>query len=84
MDRVYQSNASSTPTAVPSPGSHGFVQSDVPLPSFDPTDPGPFFFFWLTESYREVIVAAGLTPDPTNLGQFAQAVIILAQEAAGP
>lgn len=41
MDRVYQSNASNVTTPAPSPGSLGFVQSDVPLPSFMPTEWAP-------------------------------------------
>ena len=78
MDRVYQSNVSATPTPVPTPGSYGFVQSDVPLPTFDPTSPDPWFFFYVTESFLEVIVGAALTPDATNLHQLRDAVFILA------
>jgi hypothetical protein len=82
MDRVYQSDVSTTPTPVPFPGSAGFPQSAVSWAGFDPTTPGPYFYFYITESIRTVIVAAGLTPDPLNLHQFAQAVEILA--AGGP
>ena len=78
MDRVYQANASNVQTPAPVPGSSGFVQSEPPLPSFTPTTPGEFFYWWLTESIRVVIVAAGLTPDPQNLHQLADAVGILA------
>lgn len=84
MDRVYQSNASNVTTAAPSPGSYDFVQSDVPLPSFEPTEPGPYFYFYVTESFRAVIVAAGMTPDPTNLHQLADAVAHLAAIAVPP
>lgn len=82
MDRVYQSDVDATPTAPPFPGATGFPQSAVLWDTFDPTVPGPYFYFYVAESIRAVIVAAGLTPDPHNLRQFAQAVEILA--AGGP
>lgn len=78
MDRVYQSDAGPTLTPPPYPGSVGFTQSAVPWATFNPTVPGPYFYFYISESIRAVIVAAGLTPDPHNLHQFAQAVEILA------
>lgn len=82
MDRVYQSDVGATPTPMPFPGSTGFPQSAVAWADFDPTKPGPYFYFYCTESIRTVIVAAGLVPDPQNLRQFAQAIEILA--AGGP
>lgn len=84
MDRVYQANVSSVPTTPPEDGSYGFVQSDAPLPSFNPTEPGPFFFHYVTESFLEVITAAGLTPDASNLHQLFEAVQILAASAPPP
>lgn len=78
MDRVYQSNVGSAPTPVPVPGSFGFVQSDVPTPTLNPTAPDPHFFYYVTESFRTVIVNAGMTPDPTNLHQLRDAILILA------
>lgn len=78
MDRVYQANVSETPTPLPSPGSSGFVQGEVPLRYMNPTSPDAHFFFHVTESFRYVIVQAGLTPDPTNLHQLRDAVLILA------
>ncbi len=78
MDRVYQSDVSQTPPAAPFPGSAGFPQSAVEWANFDPTTVGPYFYHYVAESLRTVIVAAGLTPDPLNLQQFAQAIAILA------
>jgi hypothetical protein len=82
MDRVYQSDVGTTPTPAPFPGAAGFTQSAVAWADFNPTTPGPYFYFYVSESIRAVIVAAGLTPDPTNLQQFYQAIEILA--AGGP
>lgn len=79
MDRVYQSDVSQTPPAAPFPGVVGFTQSAVPWADFNPTKPSPHFYHFVSESIRTVIVAAGLTPDPLNLGQFAQAIEILAE-----
>lgn len=78
MDRVYQSDVSTTPPAAPFPGSAGFPQSAVDWANFTPTSAGPYFYYYVSESIRNVIVAAELTPDPLNLRQFAQAVEILA------
>lgn len=77
MDRAYQTNVSATQTPIPYPGSFGFVQGSTDLSQFNPTSPGAFWFFYVTESIRNVIVAAGLTPDPQNVNQFYQALIIL-------
>lgn len=82
MDRVYQSDVSQTPPAAPFPGSAGFPQSAVEWANFAPTELGAYGYHFIAESIRTVIVAAGLTPDPLNLRQFAQAIEILA--AGGP
>ncbi len=82
MDRVYQSDVSTTPPAEPFPGAVGFSQSAVAWASFTPTTAGPYYYHYITESLITVIEAAGLTPDPQNLHQFAQALEILA--AGGP
>jgi hypothetical protein len=82
MDRVYQSDVSATPPAVPFPGAVGFAQSAVDWANFTPTTVGAYYYHYITESLLTVIVAAGLTPDPSNLRQFAQALDILA--AGGP
>lgn len=77
MDRVYAENVSAIPPVVPYPGSYGFVQGSPELTQFAPTIPSAFWFYYVTESIRNVIVGAGLTPDPTNVNQFNQAVDII-------
>jgi len=79
MDRLYQSSVAAIAPPVPYPGIYGFVQGSPSLPQFGPTNPGAFWFYYVTESIRNVVVAAGLTPDPSNLHQFAQAIEILAE-----
>lgn len=87
MDRVYQSNVSDVPCPAPAPGANGFVQSDVPLTLQlidNPTSPGPFFYQYVTESFRAVIVAARMVPDALNLHQLRDAVIFLAAQGYAP
>ena len=78
MDRVYQADVSSVPPAAPFPGATGTAQGSPTLPNFTPTTPGPFWYFHVTESLRNVIIGAGLVPDPNNLTQFYAALRILA------
>lgn len=78
MDRVFQAGASSTPPEVPFPGATGSAQGSPTLPTFNPTTPGAFWYFHVTESIRNVVVGAGLVPDANNLRQFAQAIQFLA------
>lgn len=78
MDRLYLSSVATVPPPIPYPGNYGYAQGSSSLPQFAPTNPGAFWFYYVTESIRNVIIGAGLTPDPTNLNQFAQAVEILA------
>jgi len=81
MDRIFEANVSVVPPTAPSPGSLGWVQSDVPSPAFEPTEQGVWAFHYVTESFRNVIVGAGLTPDAMTLDQLAQAVLTLASSA---
>lgn len=78
MDRVFQSGTSSVPPAAPFPGSTGGAQGSASLPTFDPTSPGAFWFYHVTESIRYVITSAGLVPDAHALNQLAQAIQIIA------
>lgn len=80
MDRVFQAGTSSVPPAAPFPGSNGGAQGSALLPNFDPTTPGAFWFYHVTESIRNVIVGAGLVPDATVLNQLAQAIAIIANQ----
>lgn len=78
MDHVFFSGVAPVVTPIPYPGDIGFVQGNLNLTQFDPTNPGAFWYYWFTESIRNVIVAAGLMPDPLNRTQFYQAVEIIA------
>ena len=80
MDRQYQSSVGSLPPITPFPGIYGYTQGLASLPQFGPTNPGAFWFYYITESIRNVVVAAGLTPDPSNLSQFAQALELIANQ----
>lgn len=84
MDRIYDSNVSATPPNISYPGSYGFTQENSNLTNFDPTVPGAFWYHYVTESIRNVIVAAGLTPDGMNLTQFYQAVAIIVGSITQP
>lgn len=77
MDRVYSDNVSTIPPVIPFPGSYGFTQGSPELTQFAPTLPSAYWFYYVTESMRNVVVGAGLTPDPTNVNQFYQAVALI-------
>jgi hypothetical protein len=79
MDRAYQSSTSANAPAQPFPGSSGFAQGELALQGFIPTTPGEAWFDWATESIRNVVIGAGLTPSASALTQFRDAVIIIAQ-----
>jgi len=74
MDRVYQSSVSGTPPAAPSVPLLGYPRAGDPISGTKATRPGPWWFHMMTEELRNVIVAAGLTPDSGNLGQLAEAI----------
>ena len=78
MDRVYQFNVSLTPPATPTSFAIGFAQGDAAQPGYQLTVPGPWWFYMVTESIRNVIVTAGLVPDPTSTTQLFTAIKILA------
>ncbi len=84
MDHVYQSSVSTVSTPAPVPGSSGHVQSEPPLPSYTPTTPGPYWYWHKTESIRNVILAAGLVPDPQNLHQLRDAIALIANPPPPP
>lgn len=74
MDRVYQANVSAVPLGAPGAPTARFYQGDVAQPTYPLTLPQAWWFQYVTESIRNVIVSAGMTPDPKNLGQFALAL----------
>lgn len=72
MDRLFESNVSVSAPAMPSPGAAGFPQNGGAGSS--PTVPGAYWFHMTTESMRNVVVGAGLTPDAGDLTLFFQAI----------
>ena len=74
MDRAFSSGASGTPPSAPGSPSTGYATSGNPGTGTPATKPGAYWYHMVTEELRELIVAAGLTPDHTNTSQIAQAV----------
>lgn len=83
MDRVYSSGAVASPPAAPLSPSSGYPTSGNPLAAVPATVPGPYWFHQITEEIRNVLVAAGITPDHEDLSQLAAAVQALATNGAG-
>lgn len=74
MDRAFSSGASGTPPSAPVSPSTGYATSGNPGTATPATKPGAWWYHMVTEELRQLIVAAGLTPDYTNTSQVAQAV----------
>lgn len=73
MDRVYQSHAIETPpSTVASSGSYPTAGSKASGQLA--TVPGPYWFYSITEEIRNAIIAAGLTPDSSQVNQLAEAL----------
>lgn len=81
MDRhLDASGAASAPTApVNALGANVYPQGGMA-----PSEPGPWWFHMVAEEMRNLIVAAGLTPDRGDLDQLAQAVAELVAAAPNP
>ena len=73
MDHVWEANASSTPPSYPVG-----LQTGYPVETPTPTVIGNWWYHQVTEEIRNAVVAAGLTPDPTNLNQLTAAINQLA------
>ena len=76
MDRYLEVANSATPPSAP-PASSGYPTNGNPMTATPATEPGEWWFHMVTEEVRNVILAAALTPDHTNLGQLAAAIQIL-------
>lgn len=77
--RAYQSGAAGTPPPLPANPVSGYPQSASLTQR--PTNPGPFWFYGWGEEIRETIVGAGLTPDPRDNTQLAQAILLIGARA---
>lgn len=70
---AYQSGAVATAPAVPSTPSFG--KPTAGLPGVTPaTVPGPYWFYQQQKEMEAILLAAGLTPDQTNLSQLLTAL----------
>lgn len=74
MDSVYGSNVSGTAPAAPAVPLVGFPRAGNSLTGEKATRPGPYWFHMVTQELRNVITAAGLTPDAADLTQLLQAI----------
>ncbi len=80
MDRLFESDVSATPPALPSPGAAGFPQNGGV--SASPTVPGAYWFHMITESLRNVITGAGLSPDAADLTLLFQSIQVMVNGTA--
>lgn len=74
MDRTYESGAAGSPPSAPASASSGYPTAGNPQTATPSTKPGPWWYHMMTEELRAVIVAAGLTPDHTDVTQLSQAI----------
>lgn len=77
MDRAWLANAVATPPAAPTNPSIGYPVSGNPATGTQATKAGPYWAYMITEEMRNVILAAGLTPDHANLLQLRDAILAL-------
>lgn len=74
MDRAFASGAAGVPPSAPVAPSMGYSTKGNAGTGTPASKPGEWWYHMITEEQRAVIVAAGLTPDYTNVGQLAQAI----------
>lgn len=74
MDRTFESGAAGSPPSAPASPSSGYPTAGNPQTATPATKPGPWWYHMMTEELRAVIVAAGLTPDHTDVTQLSQAI----------
>lgn len=80
MDRSYAAHTSLAAPALPASPATGFPRGgDIGV---SPTQAGPYWFHMITESLRNVIVAADLAPDASDLTLLVQAIQAMAGSAA--
>jgi hypothetical protein len=84
MDRVYTSGASATPPSAPGSPSSGYPTAGNPSLGVQATRPGAWWYYMITEEIRNVLVAAGITPDHEDLTQLSDAIAALISAAAPP
>lgn len=75
MDQVWQANVSATPPDAPSTPLVGYPKAGA-----QPTEPGPWWYYAMTEEVRNVIVQGGLTPNGTSVNQLASAIVAIVKQ----
>lgn len=81
MDRMYAAYTALTAPPLPVSPETGFPRGgDIGV---SPTRAGPYWFHMITESLRNVIVGAGLTPSAADLTLLDDAIRAIASAAAG-
>lgn len=79
MDRVYQANVSQSPTKLVGYQA-GYPQGATP--SSSATVPGPYWYYAVTEEFRNAILAGGVVPDALETNQLATAISAIASQVA--
>jgi len=72
--RNHEAGAAGTAPAVPANPSHGFPTEGSPQNGIPATKPGAYWFHQISEELRNLILAAGITPDSDDLGQLSEAI----------
>lgn len=75
--RNYKSGAAASPPDAPAAPSTGYPTEGNPGSGVPATNPGPFWYYKVGESLRNLIVAGGVAPDDSNLSAITQAVLNL-------
>lgn len=75
MDRFYKSGAAATPPSDPGVSSGDFPTVGNPQTATPATMPGAYWFYMITESLRNVVLAAGLTPNKLSLNLLRDAIV---------
>lgn len=69
MDSVFLSSVSGTPPAAPAVPLVGFPRAGNAMTGEKATRPGPYWYHMITQELRNIVVAAGLTPNAGSLNQ---------------
>lgn len=75
--RNYKSGAAASPPDAPAAPSNGYPTEGNPGSGVPATNPGPFWYYKVGESLRNIITTAGLTPDDGDLNLLQKAIVKL-------
>lgn len=74
MDRIYSAGAAASPPTAPVSPSNGYPRGSNPGLGQSATNPGPYWYYMITEEIRNVIASAGLTPAGNDVDQLTDAI----------